>query len=138
VGTFQKQGNGFQINNTGTEGVWASNTINISTAGYAIINVDVLTAGFGFSASDYLQFYYKLDGGPEVLFNDINGSLFSSTTEASAIVAGNTLQLIIKGVDNSFFGIIILIIPRSLQPLSFIRARAEAGQMPLPAPAHGP
>jgi len=106
-GTFQKQGTSFQINNTGTEGAWTSNTIDISTAGYAIIDVGVLTAGFGFSAADYLRFYYRIDGGPETLFSDIDGTFISVTTEASAIVAGNTLQLIIKGVDNSFFGIII-------------------------------
>lgn len=109
-GTFSRQNflnTGFQINNTTNEGVWATNSINISSVGYAIINIGVLVGGFGFTASDYLRFYYRLDGGPEVLFADISGSLLSITTEASAIVSGNTLQIIARGVDNSFFGLII-------------------------------
>jgi hypothetical protein len=113
-GTFSRQNVGFplflgpvfQINNTGTEGVWETNVVDISSVGYAIISADVAVGGFGFSASDYIRFYYKLDGGPEVLFADIAGSLLSITSEASAIVAANTLQIVVRGNDNSFFGYI--------------------------------
>ena len=110
-GTFSRQnifllGPVFAINNTGTEGTWKTNVLDISSVGYAIINVGVLTTGIGFTSSDYLRCYYSLDGGPEVLFSDINGSLFASTTEASAIVAGSSIQIIIRGVDNTGLGII--------------------------------
>ncbi len=106
-GTFAKGAAGaFYVNNTSTEGTWASNVIDISSVGYAILDIEVITLGFGFSASDYLRFYYRLDGGPEVMFSDVDGTFISVTTQVSAIVAGSTLQLIVKGVDNSFFGII--------------------------------
>ena len=98
----------FQVNNTGAqEGVFETNAINISTVGYAIINIGVTVGGLGFSAADYLRFYYKLDGGPEILFADISGSLLSITTEASAIVAANTVQIVVRGRDNSGLGIIL-------------------------------
>lgn len=110
-GTFSKQNllgtNWFQVNNTGAqEGVFQTNSIDISSVGYAIINIGVGVGGLGFSASDYLRCYYKLDGGSEVLFADISGSLLSITTEASAIVAANTLELVIRGKDNSVLGLI--------------------------------
>ncbi|WP_276367289.1 hypothetical protein [Chryseolinea sp. H1M3-3] len=106
-GTFAKgAADAFYVNNTNTEGTWTSNVIDISSVGYAILDIEVITLGFGFSASDYLRFYYRLDGGPEIMFSDVDGTLISVTTQVSAIVAGSTLQLIVKGVDNSFLGII--------------------------------
>jgi hypothetical protein len=105
-GTFSIQGNTFQLNNTGTEGTWSTNVIDISSVGYAIIDVDVFSFGIGFSASDYLAFYYKLDDGPETQFSFVDANFISATpsVEISAIVAGTSLQIIIKGVDNSWFG----------------------------------
>ena len=103
-GTFSVQDDNFDINNTVTEGTWSSNVLDISSAGYAIIDVDYGSVGLGFTASDYIKFYYRIDGGPEILFADVQGDVWDiAAAEASAIVAGNTLQLIIKAVDNSSF-----------------------------------
>jgi hypothetical protein len=89
--------------NTGTEQRWETNTIDISSAGYAIISADVWTALV--DGSDYLQLYYKIDGGPEILFYDLSGGNggvdFEPATPASAIVSGNTLQVVARFRNNT-------------------------------------
>jgi len=98
--------------NTGTEQRWETNNINISTAGYAVISADVWSAFV--DASDYLRLYYKVDGGPEILFYELNGGNngadFEPATPASAIVSGNTLQVIAR-IRNNTTTIIIFPVP---------------------------
>ena len=103
-GTFSVQNDVFSINNTVTEGTWSTNVMDISSVGYAIIDASFGTGGFGFSNSDHIRFYYRIDGGPETLFAEITGDLWNpDQNEVSAIVAGNSLQIIIKAIDNSSF-----------------------------------
>jgi hypothetical protein len=103
-GTFSVQDDLFVINNTVTEGTWSSDVIDISSVGYAVIDIGYGSAGLGFSASDYIRFYYRIDGGPEILFANIQGDVWDiDEAQASAIVAGNTLEVIIKAEDNSTF-----------------------------------
>ena len=103
-GTFAVDGDEFVINNTVSEGTWSSNAMDISTVGYAIIDIGYGSAGLGFSNSDYIRFYYRIDGGPEVLFANIQGNVWDiGAAQASAIVAGNSLEVIIKAQDNSTF-----------------------------------
>lgn len=103
-GTFAVQDNVFTINNTVTEGTWSSDVIDISTVGYAVIDIGYGSFGLGFSNSDYIRFYYRIDSGPEILFANIQGDVWAiGEAEASAIVAGNTLEVIIKAEDNSSF-----------------------------------
>ncbi len=107
-GTFSKQNvliAGAVLNavNTGTEAVWTSNVLDISTVGYAIITADVWSALV--EGNDYVRMYYKLDGGPEILFYElIGGNALVSLTpaqSASAIVAANTVQVVIR-IQNDF------------------------------------
>jgi hypothetical protein len=103
-GTFSKQntflfGNAFQIDNTGTEGVWQSNNFSIALSGMATISIDLHTALT--NATDYVRAYYKVDGGPEILFAELLGQVLNITTNGSAIVSGNNLQIVIRGMDNT-------------------------------------
>ena len=91
AGTFSKQNplgfNLFQATNTLTEGVWNMNApISIAGTGRAIIEVTVV--GFLVAPGDYFRAYYRLDGGPEVLFFEQNGAFLSFTLTGSAIVTG--------------------------------------------------
>lgn len=90
----------FLINQTGNEGIWQSNDINISALGE--IAFDVTLMGNAATAADYVQAFYKLDGGPEIKFGEVFGSPgLTIATRASAIVSGNTVQIVIRGMDNS-------------------------------------
>lgn len=108
AGIFSKQNvigfNVFQVNNTNGEGVWQSNNFSIATTGRA--TVDITIGGFLNGAGDYIRCYYKVDGGPEILYFEQLGGFISFTAVASAIVTGSTLQLVIRSSnDGSFFGL---------------------------------
>lgn len=92
-----------EINNTGTEGVWRSNSINISALGD--VSLQVLMGGNNATGADYVRAYYVIDGGPETLFAQVvgNGGL-TVFTASSAVVSGSTLQIVIRGMDNSTGG----------------------------------
>ncbi len=108
-GSFSKQdvpiiGNSFQINQTGDEGVWATNVIDVSAYGYVVVDITLASGGLGFSGADYIQAYYKANGGAEVLFAEISGAFLSASTIGSALIpASSTVQIIVRGVDNSNF-----------------------------------
>ncbi|MGC3945918.1 MAG: hypothetical protein QM762_15570 [Chryseolinea sp.] len=106
AGSFSANGTRFEIDNTGSEGTWSTNTINIASIGYAVIDVSLTRLGVGLSAADYVRLYYSLDGGPDILFAERLGTFFSGSTVdgVSAIVAANTVKITIKGMDNSWFG----------------------------------
>jgi len=101
-GTFSAQNGEFSVDNTSHEGTWKTNVINISSYGYAI--VEVLLQGVGLSfGGDYITCSYIVDGGAEVQFADINGAfLYNGAVQGSAIVSGNTLQVVIRGYDGGF------------------------------------
>lgn len=113
AGTFSKQTRLgeplFMMNQTVTEGVFATNTIDISGTGMAQISVFLRTALS--NSTDYMRAYYKVDGGPEILFHEFLGQFISLTIEASAVVAGNNVQVIIRGMENTAGNIPILGIP---------------------------
>lgn len=110
-GTFSRQNNFFvgpvlYAEGTDSEGVWSSNTIDISSVGYAIINADVYSAFV--ESNDYLRISYVLDGVETVFYELIGGNGFaglSAEAPASAIVAGDDLQVIvyIRNDDGGFF-----------------------------------
>lgn len=88
------------INNTGTEGVWQSQVIDIAAYGEVAIEV-TLYSNFTFS-SDYIKCFYKIGGGTEIQFGELQGNNgLNITSAASAIVSGSTLQIVIKGKDNT-------------------------------------
>lgn len=95
----------FRANNTGTEGVWETSDIDITGTGAATISITLATALT--NSSDYLRAYYVVDSGPEVLFAELLGQVGSLSTPGSAIVAGSTLKIVVRGMDNtggSFLG----------------------------------
>lgn len=99
-------GKSFFVDNTVSEGVWQSNAMVIPSPGFATISVDLVTAGT--NSSDYIRVYYKVDGGPEVLFAELMGQLVNATSTGSAYVSGTTLQIVMRGRDNqfgTFFGV---------------------------------
>ncbi len=103
LGTFSKQtflGNGiFLVNNTVTEGVFETSVIDISATGMATISLDLVTGVT--SITDYICAYYRVDGGPEILFAELLGQLLNVTTAGSAVVTGSTLQIVIRGIENT-------------------------------------
>ncbi|MEO8471049.1 MAG: hypothetical protein ABI477_02610 [Chryseolinea sp.] len=106
AGRFSVNAGRFRIDNTGSEGVWSTNTFNIAAVGYAVITSDLIAFGIGLSDNDYVRFFYSVDGGPDVQFAEVLGTFISAstTTSVSAIVAGSTLRVTVKGSDNSFLG----------------------------------
>lgn len=100
-GDFETASGVFYIHNLDSEGVWTSQSIDISSYGYAVIDI----AGYIIYASsdDYLRFYYSVDGGPEILFGDFSGGLLTGAVGASSIVSGNSLVVTVRAYNNVFF-----------------------------------
>jgi hypothetical protein len=101
-GTFSVQnvaliGKSFFVNDALTEGVWQSNVITLPSPQVVTISVELATGGT--LATDYVRVYYKIDGGPEILFAELLGQLINATTTGSAYVAGTTLQIVMRGRD---------------------------------------
>lgn len=103
LGTFSKQtflGNGiFSVNNTVTEGVFQTSVIDISATGMVTISLDLVTGAT--STTDYIRAYYRVDGGPEILFAELLGQLLNVSAAGSAVVTGSTLQIVIRGTENT-------------------------------------
>ena len=108
-GTFSVQNNEFKASfNSGNtaEGVWTSSVIDISAKSNVVISADLrsetASTGDNFETNDYINVYYKLDGGPEILIYGDEAGLGSTTnTTATATVTsqslnGNTLQVVIR------------------------------------------
>lgn len=91
----------FLINGTGTEGVWQSNIIDISSLGDVALEMDLGISGG--NSSDYVRAFYRIDGGPEIQFGEVtgNGGIPSLTNTVSAILSGSTLQIIVRGLENT-------------------------------------
>ncbi len=90
----------FFINQTGTEGVWETDLINISALGDVALEITV--GGLNATASDYVRAYYRINGGPEILFGQAIGAPgLVVFTAASAIVSGNDLRIVVRGFDGS-------------------------------------
>lgn len=109
-GQFRKQnadpygllGESFIVRNTGTEGVWTSEDIDISAYGIAVI--DITITNIFTSAADYVSVYYQSDNGAgfgaPVLLTTVQGGI-DQTIGQSAIVKGNQIRLIIRGMENT-------------------------------------
>ena len=101
----------FEVDNTGSEGVWTSQSINISA--YTEVALEVTLYSYFTYSTDYIRCYYSVDGGPETKFGELLGSNgLNITSAASAIVSGGTVKIIIRGYDgtpgtNSSFGFAI-------------------------------
>jgi len=99
--------NEFKVNNISVNGVgtWTSDPIPIAGKTNVHLSANVRSAG-GLENdatvhSDYLRFYYKIDGGAEVLFSNMNGIINNNCTADSTIystgtISGSTLQIIVR------------------------------------------
>jgi hypothetical protein len=109
TGTFSVQNSkfmaAFNAGNT-AEGVWTSGNIDISTKGNVVVTVDLesgtATSNDAFEDTDYIQVFYKLNGGAETqFFSDINGLNGTTSGTATAIATspalnGSSLQIVIR------------------------------------------
>lgn len=77
--------------------------ISIAATGRAIVEVTVV--GFFVGAGDYFRAYYRVDGGPEVLFFEQNGALLSFALTGTAIVAGSNLEVVVRSSVDGNLGI---------------------------------
>src|SRR5690606_24222248 len=83
--TFSKQTfPGYEIlaiNNTGGEGIWISESIDISS--HSEVAIEITLGSYWASKTDYIRCYYSIDGGNEVLF----GEQFGATNLNIAAIA---------------------------------------------------
>ncbi|HTI08493.1 MAG TPA: hypothetical protein VL832_08040, partial [Puia sp.] len=94
---FALKSNRFTATNLGGVGIVNSHVFSI--AGYKSPQVSVkITAEGQQNSTEYIQFYYKLDGGAPVLVAQQNGN-FGTLTFTSPVLSGNNVQLIIKIYD---------------------------------------
>jgi len=79
------------------EAVWRSDPINISTVSPVKVSVN-LQEPSSLENSDYVRVYYRLNGGPEILFttNGNNSDDFANVTATVTNLSGNTLEIIIR------------------------------------------
>jgi hypothetical protein len=114
-GTFAVKADEFRASCMGNhgEGIWTSGTINISGKGNVSIEANVRSKGISASGncSDYLKFYYKIDGGAAVLFSEKSGSINNNsganTTVSVNSLNGASLKIIVKarasGSDDFYY-----------------------------------
>ncbi|WP_149696407.1 hypothetical protein, partial [Chitinophaga sp. CF418] len=107
--TFSVASNEFKVSGIGTssEGVWTSGSINIAGKTNVSISINTRSAVSGSAVMndtgtymDYIRFYYKLNGGAEVLFAEKKSAINSHSTTNSTVsiagLSGSNLQIIVK------------------------------------------
>lgn len=94
---FAVKSNRFEGRDMDGEGIWYTNSIDISGYTDVAVEVDLQEAG-SMESSDYIKVYYKLNGGSETLFstNGSNTDDFNSVTASQSGLNGTSLQVIIK------------------------------------------
>lgn len=95
---FEVDGNRFKVFAYGTEGVWTSQVIDISTQFDVGISIDAVETGDLEVVGDYIHFFYVLDGGPEIPFelNGLNNGNFNSIVARQSGLLGSTLQIVVR------------------------------------------
>ncbi len=104
---FGVYNNEFEVNNISINGLgtWASAPISIAGKTNVQVSAAVRSAGSlendGSVHTDYIRFYYKVDGGAEVLFSDLGGIINNNSTTDSTVlstgaISGSTVQIIIR------------------------------------------
>uniref|UniRef100_UPI00232B4713 hypothetical protein n=1 Tax=Aquimarina algiphila TaxID=2047982 RepID=UPI00232B4713 len=91
---FAVKSNRIHAEHLGGEGVWYSEVF--SAEGYSDFQVSVKIHSEGdMNSSEYARMYYKIDGGPEVLFAQRTGN-FGTIDFISPFLNGSTVQIIVK------------------------------------------
>ncbi|MFY0650643.1 MAG: hypothetical protein JXQ96_01355, partial [Cyclobacteriaceae bacterium] len=94
----------FEVNNSDTEVVWTSETININGQDHIDISWELNESGDHESDADYLRVYYQLDGGANVaLTNGLQAGNFSDPINATASFenTGATSLVLIAEIKNT-------------------------------------
>ncbi|MEM9931505.1 MAG: PA14 domain-containing protein, partial [Bacteroidota bacterium] len=95
--TLNVDGNRFRSSDTGGEAVWLSEVMDISGSGSIDISTAIQSEGV-LEAADYIEVYYSLDEGPEVLIAARNDNFNGDNPEVVGVsgLTGTTLQVIIR------------------------------------------
>ena len=92
----------FEFRDTDGEFVWSSELIDISSYFDVVLSVSVIEVS-SLESTDYINVYYILDGGDEILF-ETNGANSNDFTKLKAMhdsISGTSLQLVIRGKNNA-------------------------------------
>lgn len=94
---FEVKSNRFEGRDMDGEGIWYTNSIDISAYTDVELEVSIEESG-SMESSDYMKVYYKLDGGSEMLFNTGANNIddFGSVTATQTGLNGSTVQILIK------------------------------------------
>jgi hypothetical protein len=91
---FSVKSNRLHAQELGGEGIWYSRVF--STAGYSNWQVAVKVHSEGdMNSSEYVQIYYKINGGPEILLDSRTGN-FGTLDFISPELTGSNVQLVVK------------------------------------------
>jgi hypothetical protein len=92
----------FEIRDSDGEFYWSSEVIDISNYFDIVLSVSI-SENSVLESTDYINIYYKLNGGDEVLF-ETNGSNADDFTNAQVLqdsIVGNSIQVIIRAKNNA-------------------------------------
>jgi hypothetical protein len=92
-GNFRVLANEMAFNDTGSEGVFTSGLIKL--AGPVTVSLKVRGGGGLDVGQDYLRFYRKVDGGPEVLIAAADGPQAAATWTTN-LSSGSNLVLVVR------------------------------------------
>jgi hypothetical protein len=101
--------NEFRAGDNDGEAVW-TNTGTIDISGYSNANITVDLFENGNNSGDYVEVYYRLDGGPEIqLTNGNQTGNFTSVVASVYGLSGSTLQIVVRinhssGNKENYFG----------------------------------
>ena len=87
--TFAVSNGEFKASNTGGEGIWFSEIIDISGTTVEF-SVDIRQEGSMETNQDYIRVSYKLDGGSEQVVSEIWGNFSDQTVGAGNLTGGLT------------------------------------------------
>ncbi|MEO7991058.1 MAG: hypothetical protein ABI663_16030 [Chryseolinea sp.] len=104
AGSFEKRTYGglerFTVDQTGAnEGVWSTGVITIAAGKQVAIDISLVSYNAG--PSDYVNAYYKLNGGPEVLFGSAIGGNYVISAGASIVLTGTSVQVVVRAKENT-------------------------------------
>ena len=106
INYFEVRNNEFDAKDTNAnEQIFLTESINISSYTNVSLSVDVLKVGGKMETGDYVNVYYKLNGGSEILFSSNGSNLgnFSSTVATQSGLNGTTIQIVVRiqnGIGN--------------------------------------
>lgn len=94
--------NVFEIRDADGEFIWSSEIITITGYLDVVLSVSVSEVS-NLESTDYLNVYYKLDGGVETVFetNGSNSNDFTSSFASQENITGTSIQIIIRGKNNA-------------------------------------